>query len=52
MVPVVLPRFYKAGNSLEIIIDVTKGPAFGNNIYNSVVGNADAVTVDLGFVLP
>ena len=40
-----------AENFLEIIIDVTKGPAFGNNICNSVVGKADAVTVDLGFVI-
>ena len=40
-----------AENYLEIIIDVAKGPALGNNICNSGVGKADAVTVDLGFVI-
>lgn len=40
-----------ADNYLEVIIDVTKGPALGNNICNTVVGKADVVTVDLGFVI-
>jgi len=38
-------------NFLEIIIDVTKGPALGNNIASTVVGKAELVTVDLGFVI-
>ena len=40
-----------AKNYLEIIIDVAKGLALGNNICNSVMGKADVVTVDLGFVI-
>ena len=32
-------------------MDVTKGPAFGNTVANTVVGKADMVTVDLGFVI-
>ncbi len=40
-----------AKNYLKIIIDVAKGPALGNNICNLVVGKADVVTVDLGFVI-
>mmetsp|Transcript_27505 Transcript_27505/g.50074 ORF Transcript_27505/g.50074 Transcript_27505/m.50074 type:complete len:272 (+) Transcript_27505:919-1734(+) len=38
-------------NYLKIDLDVTKGPAFGNTVANTVVGKADAVTVDLGFVI-
>ena len=38
-------------NYLEICLDVTKGPAFGNTVANTVVGKADLVTVDLGFVI-
>ena len=38
-------------NYLKIDLDVTKGPAFGNTAANMVVGKADAVTVDLGFVI-
>lgn len=38
-------------NYLEICLDVTKGPAFGNSVANTVVSKADAVTVDLGFVI-
>lgn len=38
-------------NYLEICVDVTKGPAFGNSVANTVVSKADAVTVDLGFVI-
>jgi hypothetical protein len=40
-----------AQNYLEIIINVSKGPSLGNNICNTVVGKADVVTVDLGFVI-
>ena len=40
-----------AKDYLETIIDVAKGPALGNNICNSVVGKADVVTVDLGYVI-
>mmetsp|Transcript_18869 Transcript_18869/g.40831 ORF Transcript_18869/g.40831 Transcript_18869/m.40831 type:complete len:105 (+) Transcript_18869:1731-2045(+) len=49
-----LPLSYNgsiAENYLEICINVTKGPAFGNSVANTVVGKADAVTVDLGFVI-
>ena len=38
-------------NYLEICLDVTKGPAFGNSVANTEVSKADAVTVDLGFVI-
>jgi len=38
-------------NYLEIKLDVTKGPAFGNSVANTVVGKSDVVTVDLGFVI-
>jgi len=38
-------------NYLEITLDVTKGPAFGNSVANTVVGKAGMVTVDLGFVI-
>lgn len=38
-------------NYLEVSLDVTQGPALGNTIANTVVGKADVVTVDLGFVL-
>jgi hypothetical protein len=40
-----------AENYLEVIIDVATGPLLGNNICNTVVGKADVVTVDLGFVI-
>ncbi len=40
-----------AENYLEIVFDVTRGPAFGNTVANTVVGKASAVTVDLGFVI-
>ncbi len=49
-----LPVSYQgsvADNYLEIILDVTKGPALGNSVANTVVGKADSVTVDLGFVI-
>jgi hypothetical protein len=49
-----LPVSYRgsvAENYLEIILDVTKGPALGNSVANTVVGKADLVTVDLGFVI-
>jgi hypothetical protein len=49
-----LPVSYRGSvsdNYLEIILDVTKGPALGNSVANTVVGKADAVTVDLGFVI-
>ncbi len=49
-----LPVSYRgsvAENYLEIILDVTKGPALGNSVANTVVGKADAVTVDIGFVI-
>lgn len=49
-----VPVIYRgsiAENHLEIIVDVTKGPALGNKICNSVVEKADMVTVDLGFVI-
>ena len=32
-------------------MDVTSGPSIGNTIANTVVGRADAVTVDLAFVV-
>ena len=32
-------------------MDVTQGPALGNTIANTVVGKADVVTVDLGFLI-
>ena len=44
-------RSSTAENYLKIIIDVAKGPALGNNICNLVVGKADVVTVNLGFVI-
>ena len=40
-----------AENYLEIIIDVAKGLALGNNFCNSVVGKADVVTVNLQLVI-
>ena len=40
-----------AKNYLEIIIDVAKGLALGNNFCNSVVGKADVVTVNLQLVI-
>ena len=49
-----LPVTYRGSvdeNRLEIDLDVTSGPAFGNSIANTVVGKADGVTVDLGFVV-
>ncbi len=49
-----LPVSYKGSlgeNFLEICLDVTKGPAFGNSVATTVVGKADVVTVDLGFVV-
>ena len=49
-----LPVAYRGSveeNYLEITMDVTKGPAFGNTVANTVVGKADVVTVDLGFVI-
>lgn len=49
-----LPLHYRGStleNYLEIGFDVTKGPAFGNSVANTVVGKADVVTVDLGFVI-
>ena len=49
-----LPVSYRGSikeNFLEISMDVTKGPAFGNTVANTVVGKADMVTVDLGFVI-
>ena len=49
-----LPMSYRgsvAENFLEISLDVTKGPAFGNSVANTVVGKADVVTVDIGFVI-
>lgn len=49
-----LPVTYRGSveeNYLEISMDVTKGPAFGNTVANTVVGKADVVTVDLGFVI-
>ncbi|KAL3798843.1 hypothetical protein HJC23_004631 [Cyclotella cryptica] len=49
-----LPVSYRGSieeNFLEISMDVTKGPAFGNTVANTVVGKADLVTVDLGFVI-
>lgn len=49
-----LPVTYRGSieeNFLEITMDVTKGPAFGNTVANTVVGKADMVTVDLGFVI-
>lgn len=49
-----LPVTYRGSiqeNFLEITMDVTKGPAFGNTVANTVVGKADVVTVDLGFVI-
>jgi hypothetical protein len=49
-----LPVSYRGSieeNYLEISLDVTKGPAFGNSVANTVVGKADVVTVDLGFVI-
>lgn len=30
---------------------MTRGPAFGNNVANSVVGKADSIAVDIGFVI-
>jgi len=38
-------------NYLEITMDVTKGPAFGNTVATTAVSKADLVTVDLGFVI-
>lgn len=49
-----MPTSYRGSveeNFLEINLDVTRGPAFGNSVANTVVGRADAVTVDLGFVI-
>ena len=49
-----LPVLYSGSieeNYLEISLDVTKGPTFGNTVANTVVGKADVVTVDLGFVI-
>jgi hypothetical protein len=49
-----LPVSYRGSieeNFLEIILDVTRGPAFGNSVATTVVGKADMVTVDLGFVI-
>lgn len=49
-----LPVAYRGSvreNFLEITLDVTRGPAFGHGIANTVVARADAVTVDLGFVI-
>lgn len=49
-----LPVYYNGSleeNYLEVCLDVTKGPAFGNSVANTVSGKADAVTVDLGFVI-
>jgi len=49
-----LPTTYRGSvneNYLEIILDVTRGPAFGNNVANSVVGKADSIAVDIGFVI-
>ncbi|KAL7487627.1 hypothetical protein ACHAW6_013212 [Cyclotella cf. meneghiniana] len=49
-----LPVSYRGSikeNFFEISMDVTKGPAFGNTVANTVVGKADLVTVDLGFVI-
>ena len=38
-------------NYLEIILDVKSGSAFGSNVANAVVGKADAVAIDIGFVI-
>ena len=38
-------------NYLEIILDVKSGSAFGSNVANAVVGKADVVAVDIGFVI-
>mmetsp|Transcript_11801 Transcript_11801/g.25146 ORF Transcript_11801/g.25146 Transcript_11801/m.25146 type:complete len:807 (+) Transcript_11801:56-2476(+) len=49
-----LPVSYRGSireNFLEINLDVTKGPSFGNSVAMTVVGKADVVTVDLGFVI-
>lgn len=49
-----LPVTYRgsAGEGyLEVCMDVTAGPSIGNTIANTVVGRADAVTVDLAFVV-
>ena len=49
-----LPVQYRGSieeNYLEITLNVTQGPAFGNSVANTVVGKADVVTVDLGFVI-
>jgi hypothetical protein len=49
-----LPTSYRGSideNYLEIILDVKGGSTFGSSVANSVVGKADAVTVDLGFVI-
>ena len=49
-----LPVTYRgsAGEGyLEVSMDVTAGPSIGNTIANTVVGRADAVTVDLAFVV-
>jgi hypothetical protein len=49
-----LPTTYRGSvneNYLEIILDVTRGPAFACNVANSVVGKADSIAVDIGFVI-
>lgn len=49
-----LPVSYRGSieeNYLEVSLDVTQGPALGNTIANTVVGKADVVTVDLGFLI-
>ena len=38
-------------NYLEVSIDVSRGGSVANSIATSCLGKADAITVDLGFVL-